>query len=224
MINTVKNKVKIKSEKKCSNLVKKRSRKYSKTDYEEEKEQLFYKIDAKVNLSKESKRKRRYSNSSSDDISIEDHEINLLGDFQPQKQAQKENNCISKAEIPNLNFKKYADRENERKISIVEGNSPERNPKGKLNTTSEDNRPYQASTYYSNTINKSSKKSGFKFSSDFFSFEEDEVNHEKTNKNKEIFGILSEDDFEKFSSAIEQDYQNKKQKNRISSHKKPFAS
>ena len=119
---------------------------------------------------------------------------------------------------------KYADRENERKISIVEGNSPERNPKVKLNTTSEDNRPYQASTYYSNTINKSSKKSGFKFSSDFFSFEEDEVNHEKTNKNKEIFGILSEDDFEKFSSAIEQDYQNKKQKNRISSHKKPFAS
>ena len=105
-----------------------------------------------------------------------------------------------------------------------EVNSPERYPKNKLGNNSDDHRPYQASTYYSNTINKSSKKSGFKFSSDFWFFGEDEVNHERTNKNKEITGILSENDFEKFSTNIEQDYQKRMKESSKLSQKRPFSS
>mmetsp|Transcript_447 Transcript_447/g.480 ORF Transcript_447/g.480 Transcript_447/m.480 type:complete len:127 (-) Transcript_447:67-447(-) len=123
----------------------------------------------------------------------------------------------------NKHFKDYIPGKNDRKISILEVNSPERNPKSKLADNSEDHRPYQASTYYSNTMNKSSKKSGFKFSSDFDFFGEDEVNHEKSNKNREIIGILSENDFEKFSSTIENDYQKKMKESSKLSQKRPFS-
>lgn len=228
IIDHQKNKKKFKTEKKRIDIVKRKgSKKTRKEEVDEEMNQpLFYKIEASVELSKESKR-RRYSNSNLGNNSLSDSNFKLIGesDESPPSDTKEVGKLTSMEE--KKNFKDYIPRKNEgkneRKISIMEVNSPERNLK-KLPNESEDHRPYQASTYYSNTMNKSSKKSGFKFSSDFDFFGDDEVNHEKSNKNREIIGILSENDFEKFSTTIEKEYQkNIKESNKFS-QKQPFSS
>jgi len=61
-------------------------------------------------------------------------------------------------------------------------------------------------------------------SSDFFGFGDDEVNQEKSNKNKEILNLLSESDFEQIKNAIELDLQKGNKEQTKISQKRAFSS
>lgn len=203
---------------------KKQKKKSKKEEIDEElKEPLFYKIEDSLNLSKETKQNRRYSDSGLDDESSEGNHTQLLQQSESEPDEPKyirdikaENSIKASTETSGVT--------KDRKISILEVNSCEKSPISKVPHGSEDKATYQASTYYSNAMNKSSKKSRFKFSSDFFHFEDGEVNQSKNPKNREIIGILSDDEFEKISSNIERNYNLNTRDSNKCSQKRPFTS
>lgn len=210
---------------KKSEFVKKKSSKKSKKEEVDEdlSQPLFYKIEGSLNLSKETKRNRRYSDTEYDEESSEGNPTQLLqhSESEPEESSrmkeQKVENSIKAST-------EYTGAANDRKISILQVNSCEKSPISKVPHQSDDKATYQASTYYSNAMNKSSKKSRFKFSSDFFPFEDGEVNQDKNAKKRELIGILSDDEFEKYSSTIEKTYnQNTRDSNKCS-QKRPFSS
>lgn len=177
-----------------------------------------------MNSSKVPKSRPRYSNSefeskSKHDSSFENDEENVEVTLYEQL-----NQSINNFEV-DKNGRLRRNNDKNRKISITGITSPERPFKMQNAKNSEEGQMYQESTVYSNNMNKSSKnKSGFNMSSDFFSFGDDEVTHERNNKNKEILNLLSESDFEQIKKAIEHDYQkNSKDLSKVS-QKRPFSS
>lgn len=114
--------------------------------------------------------------------------------------------------------KVYFEGSNGRKISIIAVTSPVRNSKKNFHKNSEDRATYQASTLCSNTMNK--------FSRDFFSDGEDEVNQERPPKNRDVLNMLSESDFEQYSRGIVNDYQkvSKELTTSKKSQNRPFSS
>lgn len=177
-----------------------------------------------MNSSKLSKSKPRYSNSefetkSKDDSSSENDEDNVEVTLYEQL-----NQSIKNFEVDE-NGRLRWNNEKDRKVSITGIISPLRPMKKENSKNSEEAQMYQESTVYSNNMNKSSKnKSGFNMSSDFFSFGDDEVPHERNNKNKEILNLLSESDFEQIKKAIEHDYQKNSKDLFKVSQKRPFSS
>ena len=211
--------------KKATSSKKKSVKKSKKEEVDEEINQpLFYKMDDSLNISKETKTNRRYSLSRSDNGSSDGRKTKILH----QSEIETEENLIQdETMIKNLakNFTEFAQENTDTKLSMIQANSCEKSPISKIPHGSDDRGGYQASTYYSNTMNKSSKKSGFQFSSDLFGFEDGEVNQSKGKKNNELIGILSEDDFEKISHGIKDaiDKKNTRDSNKLSQGR-PFPS
>lgn len=183
----------------------------------------FDHLSGSLTSSKQSRRNRRYSNTVLPTDSITDPNFKIMDDTVEINLYDQLNKSIIDGTM-DINNRMYVQGSNGRKISIIGIKSPERTSKKCVGKNSEDQAMYQASTVCSNALNKSSKKSGFKFSRDFFSFSDDEVNHERTNKNKEILNLLSESDFEQIKKAIENDYQKASKDLTKNSGKQPFSS
>lgn len=174
-----------------------------------------------VASSKQSKRNRRYSNTECVTASLADTDFKIIDDTNEINLYDQLNRSIVGADVDENN-RLYIQGSNGRKISIIGLKSPVRNSKC-MHKDSEDRQTFQNSTYCSNTINKSSKKSGFKLSYDFFSFGDDEVNQERTNKNRDVLNLLSESDFEQIKQAIANDYQKGSKEMVKASQRRPFS-
>jgi PHD/YefM family antitoxin component YafN of YafNO toxin-antitoxin module len=179
-------------------------------------------LDAGSTSSKQSKRNRRYSITEKTNMSLADPSFILMeneGEMSEKSEDQREKSIGNVNESQDNRM--YIEGSNGRKISIFELKSPvikkEKEEKFKEITQN------IVSTAWSNTINKSSKKSGFKLSTDFFSFGDDEVQHERNNKNKEILNLLSESDFEQIKKAIENDIQKANKESSKLPSNRPFS-
>lgn len=164
-----------------------------------------------LSSSKQSRRNRRYSKVDLAGASLADPDFKLLDETMEINLYDQLNNSIIDISGDKNNNRMFIEGSNGRKISIIGIKSPDRACKKAVGMGYDERTMNQASTVCSNTMNKSSKKSGFKLSCDFFSFGDDEVNHERNNKNKEILNLLSESDFEQIKKAIENDYQKSKE-------------
>lgn len=172
-----------------------------------------------------SKRNRRYSSQNKVNSSFAGTDFRLIEDNCDVNLYDQINKSIMKIE-EDENGVAYIEGTNGKRISIFGLKSPIINAKKEHYKDSQDRATYQASTICSNTMNKSSKKSGFKLSYDFFSWGDDEVNQEKVNKNREILNLLSESDFEQIRREIENDYHKggKELSRSKKSDKRPFSS
>ena len=172
---------------------------------QEEKNERSTAIQGSVRSSNQSRRNGRYSNMNKINESINESNFRLMDDWSDANLYDQINKSILKVEEDESGTT-YIEGTNGRKISIFGLKSPVRKSILEKCKKSDDKETYQGSTIWSNAINKSSKKSGIRFSSDFFTFGEDEVNQEKNNKNRDILNMLSESDFEQIRKGIENDY------------------
>lgn len=175
--------------------------------------------------STQSRKNKRYSNTDKLDESLHESNFRLMDDVNDSNLYDQIHKSIIKIDEDESGMT-YIEGTNGRKISIFGLKSPIRNSILGRCKESDDKATYQTSTVCSNTINKSSKKSRLKFSSDFFEFGDDEVNQERNNKNREILNLLSESDFEQIRRGIENDYQkaSKELSRSKRSDKQPFSS
>ena len=135
-----------------------------------------------------SKRNARYS-TVDNQKSIIDPNFKLVGEDEveedPAEQLMKSINVVQDDDDSKL----YIEGANGRKISILNVKSPERiddYPKKKLYEQVIN----QQSTLCSNTMNKSSKKSGFQFSDDMFGFgEDDTLTNSRVNHKRDILNM-----------------------------------
>lgn len=182
-------------------------------------ESLFYPFEDSVNASKETKANGRYTKMEKD-YDSEDENSEIIQQSFNSLALQEETKIVN---LPKESMDSLAGGQ-DRKISIIQAKAWEKSPVTKPMHNSDDQGGYQASTNYSHFMNKSSKKSGFKFSSGFFDFEDGEVKHWSKPKNREVFGILSEDEMEGVKEKIERSFHKNTRESSKRSQKRPFSS
>jgi hypothetical protein len=139
-----------------------------------------------------SKRNQRYSNTDAKNASLVDPDFKLIEDEDDDICSPVDQfvNSIANVQEDNDN-KVFIEGANGRKLSFLNLKSPERNEERAAKKHLYNNQAInQQSTLCSNTMNKSSKKSGFEFSYDPFNLgDDDTLTNSRQNHKKDILNM-----------------------------------